>query len=43
MSAPPPGKQPAAVANGQGDPAPFFRPGGPTGVLLIHGWSGSPA
>jgi carboxylesterase len=43
MSTTPPGKQPAAVANGQGDPAPFFLPGGPTGVLLIHGWSGSPA
>ena len=43
MSDTPRNKQPAPVANGQGDPAPFFLPGGPTGVLLIHGWSGSPA
>jgi carboxylesterase len=43
MSGTPRHKQPVPVANGQGDPAPFFLPGGPTGVLLIHGWSGSPA
>ncbi len=24
------------------DPSPFFLPGGPTGVLLIHGFTGSP-
>ncbi len=24
------------------DPAPFFLPGGPTGVLLVHGFTGSP-
>ncbi|HMA37366.1 MAG TPA: alpha/beta fold hydrolase [Chloroflexia bacterium] len=32
----PPGPQPAS-------PEPFFYAGGRTGVLLIHGWSGSPA
>lgn len=26
-----------------GDPSPFFLPGGETGVLLIHGFTGSPA
>jgi carboxylesterase len=24
------------------DPAPFFLPGGPTGVLLVHGFTGAP-
>ena len=24
------------------DPAPFFLPGGPTGILLVHGFTGSP-
>jgi carboxylesterase len=28
---------------GSGNPEPFFFPGGRVGVLLTHGWSGSPA
>ena len=35
-------ESPAMAQHAHLDPAPFFLPGGPTGILLVHGFTGSP-